>query len=80
MDSAGVSMGGTRFRITMPYGTVHEGRLDVNGFVRIDGIDPGECEVEFPDLDGREWGRGRWMRRARHPGRWLVETAGHVRL
>ncbi|WP_437671190.1 hypothetical protein [Sorangium sp. So ce131] len=56
MDQAGVPVAGGRFRITLPDGTVREGRLATNGFVRIDGIEPGECEIEFPDLDGREWG------------------------
>jgi hypothetical protein len=31
--------------------------LDANGLLRVDGIDPaGICDVEFPDIDGREWG------------------------
>lgn len=55
VDQAGVPVGGVRFRIMLPDGTVREGRLDRDGFARLDGIEPGECDVEFPDLDGREW-------------------------
>ncbi len=31
------------------------GYLDSNGRARIDGIDPGVCEVSFPDIDANEW-------------------------
>jgi len=33
-----------------PEGEKHSGSLDGNGFVHIDGLDPGECEVKFPEL------------------------------
>lgn len=46
-----------RFAVKVPDGTTRTGRLDERGFVRIDGIDAGPCDVTFPDIDGREWGR-----------------------
>jgi hypothetical protein len=49
---------GEAYRITLPDGqTVAEGTLDDKGFVRIEGIDPGTCQVTFPDIDATEWRR-----------------------
>lgn len=42
-------------RLTLPGGAVQQPVFD--GFVRVDGLDSGTCDVEFPDIDGREWGR-----------------------
>jgi hypothetical protein len=44
----------TRLRVTLPDGTGRQPAFD--GFVRIDGLEPGTCDIEFPDIDGREWG------------------------
>ena len=44
-----------KLRLTLPDGTVQQTVFD--GFVRVDGLDAGTCDVEFPDIDGREWGR-----------------------
>lgn len=44
-----------RLRVTTPAGAVLHPGFD--GFARIEGLDPGTCDVEFPDIDGREWGR-----------------------
>jgi hypothetical protein len=35
-------------------GAIH-GTLDANGKARIEGLDPGNCTVEFPDHDKREF-------------------------
>lgn len=40
-----------RYRLTLPDGAVVEGRLDARGLARVEGIDPGACRLEFPDLD-----------------------------
>lgn len=47
---------GERYRITLPDGSVHEGRLDGEGLARFRGIEAGQCEVTFPDLDQEAWG------------------------
>ena len=47
---------GERYEITLPDGTtVARGTLDENGFARVDGIDPGECQVTYPELDRDTW-------------------------
>jgi hypothetical protein len=44
-----------KYRILLPNGSPREGILDANGRARIEGIDPGECLVAFPELDERDW-------------------------
>lgn len=46
---------GQRYRVRTPDGRVVHGTLDRNGRARIEGIPGGECDVTFPELDGREW-------------------------
>jgi len=47
---------GERYSITLPDGeTVAEGTLDEKGFARVEGIDPGTCQITFPDLDKNAW-------------------------
>jgi hypothetical protein len=50
-------MSGIRYKMTITDGSLREGTLDSNGSVRINGIDPGTCQLTFPDLDAREWHR-----------------------
>lgn len=46
-----------RYRIELPDGSVREGMLDQHGAAQLEGIDPGECLVSFPDFDSRDWRR-----------------------
>ncbi len=47
---------GIAYRITLPDGeTVAEGTLDDKGFARVDGIESGNCQITFPDLDQDAW-------------------------
>ena len=48
---------GERYEITVPDGTVASGTLDEKGFARVDGIEPGTCQVCFPELDKEAWER-----------------------
>lgn len=57
VDPDGVPVPGERYLITLPDGTKRAGRVDGNGFARLDRIDPGTCDVSFPDIDGRRWTR-----------------------
>jgi hypothetical protein len=44
-----------RYRVTLPDGTVKEGQLDEDGWMRESGIDPGNCTITFPDIHQQEW-------------------------
>jgi hypothetical protein len=44
-----------KYRVTLPDHSEREGMLDENGFARLNGVDPGKCEVTFPDLDASDW-------------------------
>jgi protocatechuate 3,4-dioxygenase beta subunit len=48
---------GLAVEVTLPDGTVDKSTLSDKGTYRKDGIDPGNCKVRFPDLDGREWAK-----------------------
>lgn len=50
---------GARYRVKLPDGEVREGTLDANGIAHVEGIDPGECEVGFPEYDREAWERAR---------------------
>jgi hypothetical protein len=55
LDWEGNPAANERYEIRLPDGSLQEGRLDASGHARFTGIDPGTCEVTFPDFDGREW-------------------------
>ena len=56
VDEQGNPVPGMSYSITLPDGeTVAEGSLDDKGFARVDGIDPGTCQITFPDLDKEAW-------------------------
>jgi hypothetical protein len=46
---------GARYRITLPDQSIQTGTLDDQGTARVDGINPGQCEITFPEIDGSEW-------------------------
>jgi type VI secretion system secreted protein VgrG len=55
-DKEGKPVPGEAYRITLPDGTtLAEGSLDEKGFARVDGIDPGNCIVTFPNMDKGTW-------------------------
>ncbi len=55
VDGESKPLAGERYRIKLPDGSVRSGSLDKNGSARFDGIPGGQCEVGFPEIDGREW-------------------------
>jgi len=56
VDEEGNPVPGERYKVTLPDGkTVAEGTLDEKGFARVDGIDPGTCQVTFPNVDKDAW-------------------------
>jgi len=44
-----------KYLIHLPDGTKKESMLDSEGRARVDGIDPGTCNVSFPDRDAKDW-------------------------
>jgi len=57
-DEEGQPVPGEKYQVKLPDGSVAEGTLDENGFARIDGIDPGQAEITFPELDQESWKSG----------------------
>ena len=55
VDWEGKPAANERYEIHLPDGSLQEGRLDPSGRARFTGIDPGTCQVTFPDFDAREW-------------------------
>ena len=53
--SAEFDVGHTAGEIELPDGSVASGSLDPKGFARIEGIEPGQCKISFPDLDKDAW-------------------------
>ena len=41
--------------MVLPDGSAREGVTDAHGFARFHAIDPGTCDVSFPDLHQDEW-------------------------
>jgi type VI secretion system secreted protein VgrG len=55
-DEDGKPVPGEAYKVTLPDGTtVADGTLDDKGFARVDNIDPGTCQVTFPNLDKDAW-------------------------
>lgn len=54
-DSDGKPIAGEACRVTITNGKVIEQATDKFGVVRIDGIDPGKCDVTFPQLADGIW-------------------------
>ena len=55
-DDDGNPVTGEPYKVTLPDGTtIADGTLDDKGFARVDNIDPGTCQVTFPNLDKDSW-------------------------
>ncbi len=50
-DEAGEPFSNEEYTLLLPDGQELTGRLDENGFVRVEGIEPGTCNVTFPNFD-----------------------------
>lgn len=55
VDENNMCIPGEAYRITLPDGTKIEGELDEKGYAKVSGIDPGTCQVTFPELDKEAW-------------------------
>jgi len=54
-DPDGKPIPDEEYRVKLPDETIQSGRLDDEGKARIEGIPPGQCEVNFPQIHGDEW-------------------------
>jgi type VI secretion system secreted protein VgrG len=58
VDEDGIAVPGEEYLVTLPDGqTVASGTLDEKGRARVESIDPGNCKITFPKLDGRSWNK-----------------------
>lgn len=55
VDDAGEPVAGEPVEITLSDKTVWSGSLDQEGFVRVDGIPSGQCQVVFPKREKSCW-------------------------
>jgi Rhs element Vgr protein len=55
VDEEGGPVSSEKYVIELPDGTKKEGMLDSEGRARVEGIDPGTCNVSFPDRDPKDW-------------------------
>jgi len=49
-DDLGDPIANADYLVVEPAGAEHRGKLDSNGYARIDGLKPGTCDVSFPKL------------------------------
>ena len=55
VDEDGTPVPGVAYEITFPDGSIRSGSLSARGTARYDQIEPGQCQVKFPELDAQEW-------------------------
>jgi type VI secretion system secreted protein VgrG len=55
LDQAGKPVPGEQYSIELPDGSTTEGTLDSQGRARVDGLDPGNCKISFPNIDKKSW-------------------------
>lgn len=58
VDMEGKPIPGVRYRVKLPGGEVKEGVLNSYGQAGFYELDPGSCQVTFPELDMEAWERG----------------------
>jgi len=55
VDGDGKPVPGANYRLKLPDGLREEGKLDAYGHTEYYEINPGTCELTFPDFDAKEW-------------------------
>src|SRR4030042_1897169 len=55
VDGDGKPVAGASYRLKLPDGLAEEGKLDAYGHTEYYEINPGTCELTFPDFDAKEW-------------------------
>jgi len=49
-DDDGTKLADQKYRVYLPNGEVREGKLDSDGYAKVEDIPPGRVEVEFPEI------------------------------
>jgi hypothetical protein len=57
LDEDGNPVPDVAYSVTLPDGSIMTGSLDDQGSARFDEIDPGQCQVSFPEIHAKEWKR-----------------------
>jgi len=57
-DNQGNPVPNEAYEIELPDGSKIQGNLDGQGAAGASGIDPGNCQVRFPNLDAKAWKPG----------------------
>ena len=55
LDEMGKPVPGEPYQITLADGSVASGSTDGQGLARVDGLDPGSCQITFPKRDQEAW-------------------------
>jgi len=55
VDKEGNPVPGQNYEIKLPDGSTVTGSTDDKGSARVEGIDPGNCQIKFPTLDKTVW-------------------------
>lgn len=56
-DNQGNPVPNESYKIELPDGRMVTGALDAMGTAGVDGIDPGTCNISFPNLDAKSWSK-----------------------
>jgi hypothetical protein len=57
LDEDGNPVPDVAYSVTLPDGSIMTGALDDQGSARFDEIDPGQCQVSFPEIHAKEFKR-----------------------
>jgi hypothetical protein len=55
LDDDGVPVAFEPYTVELPDGSAIEGTLDAVGRARVEGIDPGNCKISYPNQDKDSW-------------------------
>ena len=54
-DEDGKPVAGEPYAVTLPDGSVASGTTGADGVARVEGFDPGSCQITFPARDQEAW-------------------------
>ena len=57
-DNQGNPVPNEAYEIQLPDGRKVQGNLDSQGEAGVSDIDPGNCQIRFPNLDAKSWNKG----------------------